>query len=48
MKVLFMNFIVSQRVSKAKANLNPPSNKVGTSLVVQMVKNPPAMQETWV
>ena len=48
MKVLFMNFIVSQRVSKAKANLNPPNNKVGTSLVVQMVKNPPAMQETWV
>ena len=32
----------------AKTNLNLPNNKVGTSLMVQMVKNPPAMQETWV
>ena len=46
--VAYEFYCKSWRVSKAKANLNLPSDKVGISLVVQMVKNPPAMQGTWV
>ena len=30
------------------ASSGPLRNRLGASLVAQMVKNPPAMQETWV
>ena len=46
--VAYEFYCKSWRVSKAKANLNLPSDRVGISLVAQMVKNPPAMQGTWV
>ena len=33
---------------KKKRKKNPASLIIGASLVAQLVKNPPAMQETWV
>ena len=35
-------------IKHMKKKKNPASLIIGASLVAQLVKNPPAMQETWV
>ena len=47
----FLRFKFEQKFHPSRLELNcvpPPKKTYRASLVVQLVKNPPAMQETWV
>ena len=46
--LMFIVYLLHTEHERTGIHLNPPSNLKRAALVAQMVKNLPAMQETWV